>query len=179
MQDVSKSHKVTSVSCVHNNPVWFPVVTQTISMSFLWSPASSVQISPPLEKIFLGDLILLRCGVSTDSEVTWYVNDTVQAQRNHTLKIEAAAPEHSGRYQCQHGNGPKSDDYPINVLGKFTTPTHVLHPTPSDVKGKYNCIIHLLTVQVTLPRPRSSSGPASLWCGAEAQSSCSWTMTMV
>uniref|UniRef100_G3P1I7 Ig-like domain-containing protein n=1 Tax=Gasterosteus aculeatus aculeatus TaxID=481459 RepID=G3P1I7_GASAC len=118
-------------------------LTQTISMSFLWSPASSVQISPPLEKIFLGDLILLRCGVSTDSEVTWYVNDTVQAQRNHTLKIEAAAPEHSGRYQCQHGNGSKSDDYPINVLGHAPSAALIIRTGQPVVRSGGSVVLQL------------------------------------
>uniref|UniRef100_A0AAQ4NNL7 Ig-like domain-containing protein n=1 Tax=Gasterosteus aculeatus aculeatus TaxID=481459 RepID=A0AAQ4NNL7_GASAC len=128
---------------VHNNPVWFPVVTQTISMSFLWSPASSVQISPPLEKIFLGDLILLRCGVSTDIEVTWYVNDMEQAQRNHTLKIEAAAPEHSGRYQCQHGNGPKSDDYHINVLDHAPSAALIIRTGQPVVRNGGSVVLQL------------------------------------
>uniref|UniRef100_G3P1I3 Ig-like domain-containing protein n=1 Tax=Gasterosteus aculeatus TaxID=69293 RepID=G3P1I3_GASAC len=102
-----------------------------------------VQISPPLEKIFLGDLILLRCGVSTDSEVTWYVNDTVQAQRNHTLKIEAAAPEHSGRYQCQHGNGSKSDDYPINVLGHAPSAALIIRTGQPVVRSGGSVVLQL------------------------------------
>ncbi|XP_077958618.1 leukocyte immunoglobulin-like receptor subfamily B member 2 isoform X2 [Gasterosteus aculeatus] len=102
-----------------------------------------VQMSPLLEKIFLGDLILLRCGVSTDSEVTWYVNDTVQAQRNHTLKIEAAAPEHSGRYQCQHGNGPKSDDYPINVLGYAPKATLIIRTGQPVVRNGGSVVLQL------------------------------------
>uniref|UniRef100_A0AAQ4PQ29 Ig-like domain-containing protein n=1 Tax=Gasterosteus aculeatus aculeatus TaxID=481459 RepID=A0AAQ4PQ29_GASAC len=105
---VSKSHKVTSVSCVHNNPVWFPVVTQTISI-----------------------------------EVTWYVNDTVQAQRNPSLKIEAAAPEHSGRYQCQDGNGPKSDDYPINVLDHAPSAALIIRTGQPVVRNGGSVVLQL------------------------------------
>nr|XP_040032514.1 uncharacterized protein LOC120819306 [Gasterosteus aculeatus aculeatus] len=101
-----------------------------------------VQMSPPLEKIFLGDLILLRCS-STASEVTWYVNDTVQAQRNPSLKIEAAAPEHSGRYQCQDGNGPKSDDYPINVLDHAPSAALIIRTGQPVVRNGGSVVLQL------------------------------------
>ncbi|XP_062416004.1 uncharacterized protein LOC119212782 [Pungitius pungitius] len=73
-----------------------------------------VDISPQLEKIFLGDLIRLRCDSSNGSEVKWYMNGTEQNQRSHTLKIEVATLKHSGIYQCERGT-LKSDDYPITV----------------------------------------------------------------
>ncbi|KAL6095208.1 uncharacterized protein ACO6RY_16457 [Pungitius sinensis] len=73
-----------------------------------------VDISPQLEKIFLGDLIRVRCGSSTGSEVKWYMNDTKQNQRSHTLKIEVATLKHSGIYRCER-DGLKSDDYSITV----------------------------------------------------------------
>uniref|UniRef100_A0A3Q3LWM9 Ig-like domain-containing protein n=1 Tax=Mastacembelus armatus TaxID=205130 RepID=A0A3Q3LWM9_9TELE len=75
--------------------------------------ASLVSMFPPLSKIFVGDLIYLRCDPS-GSTVKWYIKED-KSSGNKIFKIALASRSDSGDYYCED-NGQKSDNLTIDVL---------------------------------------------------------------
>ncbi|KAM7381842.1 hypothetical protein PAMA_012618 [Pampus argenteus] len=73
-----------------------------------------VSISPKLKQIFSGDILYLTCDVTRGSKFKWYFNNMEQEPRNKTWKIAAAAPIHSGSYQCE-SNKQKSKNFEVRV----------------------------------------------------------------
>ncbi|KAM7370966.1 hypothetical protein PAMP_010473 [Pampus punctatissimus] len=76
----------------------------------------AVFMSPKLKQIFSGDILYLTCNGTSGSEtVIWYFNDMIQQPKNKIWKIAAAAPIHSGSYQCE-SNGKRSTKFEVKVL---------------------------------------------------------------
>lgn len=82
-------------------------------------------MSPELKEIFSGDAFYLNCN-NGGSRVKWYFNDIEKHGVNETWKIAVAFPTHSGSYRCE-SNGEKSDNFNIEVNGKYCTGSSVLH----------------------------------------------------
>lgn len=105
---VSSQNTYTNINYVSSLPLSLSLLVYTTSQ---------------FKQFFVGDLLYLRCNISSDTAVKWYRNNTeLQQKTNKTLKIAVATPKDSGSYQCE-SNGEKSDDFKINVLSKYTTQT--------------------------------------------------------
>ncbi|XP_032358466.1 uncharacterized protein LOC116671356 isoform X1 [Etheostoma spectabile] len=156
-------------------------------------PQAKVSMSPILKQIFSGDLFFLKCDSSTSgSNVTWYINNTIQTMTNDTWKIRVATPKNSGSYQCKSGsNMQMSDAFSLKVLDYFPsasltikTGQPVVRPGDSvvlqleheDGLQGWKCFVHragktmmiqlrLLNDNVSVFQPKRLTIPETIfWC---------------